>query len=198
MLIQELKDQILPQYGGQILSAQAGALTKACAQDLKTVCTKYQDANAVDKLSQIQLQVDGVKNVMQDNIKTVLANTERVENIAVKAEELGLQAKMFQKQGKQLNRAMWWKNCKFKLMLIFIAVAILTAGMMREPNGGAAASTAAKRPAASHAPTARGREPTAASRAAIARLSHDRNAACKLCRREFTFIFRRHHCRTCG
>ena len=197
MLIQELKDQILPQYGGQILSAQAGALTKACAQDLKTVCTKYQNANAVGKLSQIQHHIDGVKNVIQDNIKTMLAHTERVESIAVKAEELGLQAKLFRKQGK-LNRALWWKNCKFKLMLIFIAVVILTAGMMREPNGGSAASTAAKRPAASHAPTARGREPTAASRAAIARLSHDRNAACKLCRREFTFITRRHHCRTCG
>ena len=126
MLIQELKDQILPQYGGQILSAQAGALTKACAQDLKTACTKYQNANAVGKLSQIQHHIDGVKNVMQDNIKTMLAHTGRVESIAVKAEELGLQAKMFQKQGKQLNRAMWWKNCKFKLMLIFIAVAILT------------------------------------------------------------------------
>ena len=54
---------------------------------------------------------------MEDNIKQVLENTVKLENIEDKAEQLQAGANMFKKNAKGLKDKMWWKNCKQKLKI---------------------------------------------------------------------------------
>jgi hypothetical protein len=45
---------------------------------------RYDDRTQVDKVSAVQAQVDRVQGVMQDNIKVVLANADKVQAIESK------------------------------------------------------------------------------------------------------------------
>jgi len=125
-LIQELRSTITPQYGDKILSVPEGGLDSTCKKMLKEIAKKFDDPSKTDKLSRVQDQVAGVTSVMQDNIKTVLASSEKLENIEEKSDGLSQQALVFKNQGVKLRKAMWWKNCKMKIMLAAIVILILT------------------------------------------------------------------------
>lgn len=125
-LIQDLKQTITPKYGDKVLSVQEGGLDRDCSKLLKQIAEKFDDPAKSDKLSRVQDQVAGVTSVMQDNIKTVLASSEKLENIEEKSDGLSQQALVFKNQGVKLRKAMWWKNCKMKIMLAAVVILILT------------------------------------------------------------------------
>jgi len=124
-LIQKLKQQMNP-YNDKVLTVQEGGLDGQCSKILKKLAENFDDPAKSDKLSRVQEQVAGVTSVMQDNIKTVLASSEKLENIEEKSDGLSQQALVFKNQGVKLRKAMWWKNCKMKLMLAAIVILILT------------------------------------------------------------------------
>merc|ERR1711934_563665 len=72
-------------------------------------------------------QVDAVKGQMQDNIASMLKNTEKAEDMASKSEQLNEQASVFKKRSTDLKKQMQWKNLKMTLILGGVIVVIILA-----------------------------------------------------------------------
>ncbi|KAI4294908.1 hypothetical protein MLD38_040667 [Melastoma candidum] len=79
----------------------------------------------MSKLSKLKAQITEVKGIMMDNIEKVLDRGERIELLVDKTENLQFQADIFQRQGRQLRRKMWFQNIQVKLMIVGAVVAFL-------------------------------------------------------------------------
>lgn len=84
---------------------------------LMAIATTYDDRTKVDKLSEVMNQVDSVKTVMHNNIQVVLSNTEKMEVVEQKTNDLNEQAKVFRNTGRKLRKEMWWKNMRLTLAI---------------------------------------------------------------------------------
>ncbi|XP_056169223.1 vesicle-associated membrane protein 727 [Syzygium oleosum] len=71
----------------------------------------------MSKLSKLKAQITEVKGIMVDNIEKVLDRGERIELLVDKTENLQFQADIFQRQGRQLRRKMWFQNLQMKVMV---------------------------------------------------------------------------------
>ncbi|XP_003387304.1 PREDICTED: vesicle-associated membrane protein 4-like [Amphimedon queenslandica] len=69
------------------------------------------------KIRQVQNQVTGVISTMKDNITKVLERGDKLEDLEEKSGELAESASQFRVSSRRLERKMWWKNCKLKLIL---------------------------------------------------------------------------------
>lgn len=61
---------------------------------MQTIASQYDDRTKVDKISEVLQQVDNVKSVMHTNIQVVLSNTEKMEVVEQKTNDLNEQAKV--------------------------------------------------------------------------------------------------------
>jgi vesicle-associated membrane protein 7 len=100
-------------------------LDKDCAKLFASIAGTYDDRTKVDKLSEVMNQVDGVKTVMHNNIQVVLSNTEKMEVVEQKTNDLNEQAKVFRNTGRKLRRQMWWKNVKLTILLSVCAILVI-------------------------------------------------------------------------
>ncbi len=91
----------------------------------QSLFNKYDNLEAVDKISQVANKIENVRTVMHDNITVSLQNLECLEKIEEQSEDLMQQAGIFQKRTKELKYKMWWKNIKMKLMIGFVISSIL-------------------------------------------------------------------------
>mmetsp|Transcript_42726 Transcript_42726/g.70071 ORF Transcript_42726/g.70071 Transcript_42726/m.70071 type:complete len:250 (-) Transcript_42726:160-909(-) len=124
-LIEEMQSRFLDKTAEKSLTAKDGALSKTTKSIFSEISKKYDDPKNVDQLASIQDKIDVTKTVMSENIQNMLQNTEKLEDINDKAEHLGDQAKLFKKQGTELQRVMWWKLCKMRLMIAIIVVLLV-------------------------------------------------------------------------
>lgn len=92
---------------------------------LSAIAATYDDRTKVDKLSEVLNQVDGVKTVMHNNIQVVLSNTEKMEVVEQKTNDLNEQAKVFRNTGRKLRKAMWWKNMRVTLAIGVLCVLVI-------------------------------------------------------------------------
>jgi len=72
-------------------------------------------------------QVDAVKGQMQDNIASMLKNTEKADDMAAKSEQLNEQASVFKKRSTDLKKQMQWKNLKMTIILGAVILVIVLA-----------------------------------------------------------------------
>jgi len=83
-MLQDLYTNFSAKYGNAAKTASANALSKKTKKVLEDSCKKYADPSSVDKTQQILGQVDAVKGQMQDNIASMLKNTEKVSYFLIK------------------------------------------------------------------------------------------------------------------
>jgi hypothetical protein len=79
-------------------------------------------------ISEVNSQIDSLKNVMNENIERIIQRGERLESldaISLRSEELTMSSNKFMTRASQLNRRMWWKNVK---MFALLALALLAIG----------------------------------------------------------------------
>mmetsp|Transcript_21886 Transcript_21886/g.52073 ORF Transcript_21886/g.52073 Transcript_21886/m.52073 type:complete len:252 (+) Transcript_21886:87-842(+) len=116
-MLQDLYKDFSSKYGDAAKTAAENSLSKKAKSILQDVCKKYEDPSSVDKTQKILGQVDAVKGQMQDNIASMLKNTEKAEDMAAKSEQLNEQASVFKKRSTDLKKQMQWKNLKMTLIL---------------------------------------------------------------------------------
>jgi hypothetical protein len=124
-MLQELYKSFSAKHGDAAKTAAENALTKKAKTILMESCKKYEDPSKVDKSAKVLGQVDAVKGTMQDNIASMLQNTEKAENLAEKSDQLNEQASVFKKRSTDLKKQMQWKNLKMTLILGGVVVLIL-------------------------------------------------------------------------
>ncbi|GMH55205.1 hypothetical protein TrVE_jg7770 [Triparma verrucosa] len=116
------------EYGTQGLTAIAFSMNDAFSPLLKGLMDRYNnDPGAIDSVSKVKDQIEGVKSVMVENIEKVLERGEKIELLVDKTDRLNQQAFKFEKQSKRLKNVMWWKKVKMYLMFTFLAAVIIFA-----------------------------------------------------------------------
>eukprot|EP00878_Enallax_costatus_P007194 GHUV01007538.1.p1 GENE.GHUV01007538.1~~GHUV01007538.1.p1 ORF type:complete len:223 (+),score=61.72 GHUV01007538.1:317-985(+) len=83
-------------------------------------CTNNPDE--ISRVASVQKKVEEVRGVMVQNIEKVLERGERIELLVDKTDELRNHAHMFQKQGQQLRKRMWWENMRMKLIVVLVVL----------------------------------------------------------------------------
>ena len=124
-MLSELYAPYNEKFALQVEAATIGALTKKSKPLLSEYCKKYDDAAKIDKASSLTAKVELVKGTMQDNIATMLRNTEQAESLAERSNQLNEQATVFQKKSKDLRKQMRCKNIKMTVILVSLVVGIL-------------------------------------------------------------------------
>jgi len=102
-LLQEAIDLFMKQYGNTRwadLTADAAMNVAGMAEAL----AKYQKPEQVDKILKIQKELNETKQILLQNIDTLLERGERIEDLAKKSDDLSFQTKAFASKAEDLNR----------------------------------------------------------------------------------------------
>jgi len=73
---------------------------------------------SMQSMGQIRQQVEEVTNIMRDNIDSVLDRGEALEDIVTRANDLQATTDVFHRQTTQINRQLYYRNRKLKLIII--------------------------------------------------------------------------------
>ncbi|XP_033014962.1 vesicle-associated membrane protein 8 isoform X1 [Lacerta agilis] len=79
---------------------------------------------ASDKVKNLQNEVEGVKNIMTQNVERMLARGENLDHLRNKTEDLEATSEHFKTTSQKVARKYWWKNAKM-IIIICIIVAII-------------------------------------------------------------------------
>ncbi|KAM7018027.1 vesicle-associated membrane protein 8 [Tautogolabrus adspersus] len=78
-----------------------------------------------DKVQTLKDQVDGVKNIMTQNVDRILARGERLDDLMDKSEDLREGAQHFKQTSQKVARTYWWKNVKLIVVIVVIVLVIV-------------------------------------------------------------------------
>ena len=78
-----------------------------------------------DAISNVQNEIDNVRDIMTENIERVLERGERIDLLVDKTDRLGGSAREFRVRSKGLRRQMWWKNVKLMALLIVVVIFLI-------------------------------------------------------------------------
>ena len=80
------------------------------------------EGGRIDKIKQA---VESTKGVMLENIDKALDRGAKIDTIVSASEELTGNAEAFSRASQDLERSMWWKSMKMKIVVCLIVVAIV-------------------------------------------------------------------------
>ncbi len=78
-----------------------------------------------DAISNVQNEIDNVRDIMTENIERVLERGERIDLLVDKTDRLGGSANEFRVRSRGLRRQMWWKNVKLMVLLIVVVIFLI-------------------------------------------------------------------------
>ncbi|KAM6965343.1 vesicle-associated membrane protein 8 [Aplochiton taeniatus] len=78
-----------------------------------------------DKVKTLQSEVDGVKDIMTQNVDRILARGERLDDLMGKSEDLQAGAQNFKHTSQKVARTYWWKNVKLIVVIVVIVLIIV-------------------------------------------------------------------------
>ncbi|KAL3872197.1 hypothetical protein ACJMK2_040139 [Sinanodonta woodiana] len=77
------------------------------------------------KVSRLQGQVEEVVGVMKSNVEKVLERGDRLEDLQDKSDGLAMNSDIFRNRAKQLQKNMWWKNCRMRIIMVMVILIVL-------------------------------------------------------------------------
>jgi len=83
---------------------------------------RFEHSSNVDELSNVQVQVDEVKSVMERNIEQALKNQESLEILVERTEAMKNEATSFKKSAVVVKNKYWWQNAK---LMVIVGVALV-------------------------------------------------------------------------
>ncbi|XP_038175120.1 vesicle-associated membrane protein 8 [Arvicola amphibius] len=75
-----------------------------------------------DLVKNLRSEVEGVKNIMTQNVERILARGENLDHLRNKTEDLEATSEHFKTTSQKVARKFWWKNVK---MIVIICVIVL-------------------------------------------------------------------------
>ena len=97
-------------------------------QKLKEIIEKYQEREKVDKIGEIQNEVNEVKVEVKKNIDKMVQNVEDVEKLQQKSNELKDASHEYQNNANEIRKITCWQN--FKLWIIIIVIVLIILGVI--------------------------------------------------------------------
>ncbi|XP_055256775.1 vesicle-associated membrane protein 8 [Moschus berezovskii] len=77
-----------------------------------------------DRVRNLRNEVEGVKNIMTQNVERILARGENLDHLRNKTEDLEATSEHFKTTSQKVARKFWWKNVKM-IVLICVIVFII-------------------------------------------------------------------------
>lgn len=122
----EIKDRFTAAYARDTIArAIAFGMNNDFGKVIASQMSYFNDNPEADSMGRLRGQIDEVKEIMVQNIEKVLQRGEKIDLLVDKTEALNSSASQFQKQGKRIRNTMWWKNCKMKIIIIFLCLVVL-------------------------------------------------------------------------
>ncbi|KAF2428247.1 synaptobrevin-domain-containing protein [Tothia fuscella] len=122
----EIKKQFFSQYPADStdFGSQPAYGCAAFNSTLKQLMISHgtTEAGQNDAIKNVQREMDGVREIMTENIERVLDRGERIDLLVDKTDRLGGSARDFRVRSRGLRRRMWWKNVKLMAMLCVVVI----------------------------------------------------------------------------
>jgi len=118
----------------ELLNNIQNKITKENNKELNTVEKKQiklvvenfnENNNRIKKIEQINNEINDAKKLIENYIKELIENIDKVSELEKKAIEIKLSAKEFEGNSKKLRKATWWANCKWNIVLIFVIILLI-------------------------------------------------------------------------
>ena len=120
----ELISKIVEENIPTMVNDETRELNPNGRQALKDLVNKYQDIKNINKIAEIQQDVNSLKVDMKKNINAMVNSLEDVEDLQNKSEQLKLESQDYKKNSVELRKLAWWQNCKLWIIIISILVAL--------------------------------------------------------------------------
>ena len=124
----ELISKIVEENIPTMVNDETRELNPSGRQALKELVNKYQDIKNINKIAEIQEDVNAIKIDMKKNINKMVESVEDVNDLQNKSEQLKLESQDYKKNAVELRKITWWQN--FKLWLIIIGVVLVLIGII--------------------------------------------------------------------
>ena len=121
----ELISKIVEENIPTMVNDETRELNPEGRQALKDLVNKYQDIKNINKIAEIQEDVNALKVDMKKNINAMVKSVEDVEDLQNKSEQLKLEAQDYKQNSIELRKLAWWQN--FKLWIIIGVIAAIIA-----------------------------------------------------------------------
>ena len=118
-LIQKINDEKIPNS----VNDETRELNPSGRQALKQLIDHYQDTKNINKIADIQKDVDSLKVDMKKNINKMVESVDNVNELQDKSEALKLETDDYKKNAIEVRRITWWQN--FKLWIILAGLVLL-------------------------------------------------------------------------
>ncbi|KAH7825532.1 vesicle-associated membrane protein 7G [Monocercomonoides exilis] len=121
--LSELQRRFTSQYRDGVYSAATNGMREFASQ-LQQCMNEY-STQSINKLKQVQSDVDELRGVVEQNIDKILVRQEKIELLVDQAEQLNQSAAQFKKKSVGLKKAMWYKNIKLWIIIIVIILILI-------------------------------------------------------------------------
>lgn len=121
----EVRHEFEAQFADEAMSSKRSGLSRPARGMLKGICAQFNSPEGVDKVAAVSLQVEAVKGQMNDNIQSVMRNTENVETLLGQTDDLRNEANTFNRTAGAVKKKMWWSNLKWQIVVLIGVILLI-------------------------------------------------------------------------
>ena len=128
-LIHKVNEENIP----SMVNDETRELNPSGRQQLKGLIENYQNPSNINKIAEIQNDVNSLKVDMKKNIDKMVESVDDVNELQNKSEQLKLETQDYKQNANEIRRITWWQNFKLwiilglvVLILIIIIIIIVT------------------------------------------------------------------------
>jgi preprotein translocase subunit SecE len=128
-LIHKVNEENIP----SMVNDETRELNPSGRQQLKGLIENYQNPSNINKIAEIQNDVNSLKVDMKKNIDKMVESVDDVNELQNKSEQLKLETQDYKQNANEIRRITWWQNFKLwiilglvVLFLIIIIIIIVT------------------------------------------------------------------------
>ena len=121
----ELIDKIVEDNIPSMINDETKELNPTGRQALKDLVNKYQDIKNINKIAEIQEDVNSLKVDMKKNIAKMVESVENVNELQNKSEQLKLETQDYKDNSVTLKKLTWWQNAKLWIIIIGVVLILV-------------------------------------------------------------------------
>ena len=125
-IVYQLIDKIQEEKIPLMINEKTNQLNSNGNKLLKELIEEYQDLTKVDKVKEIQNDINYIKSDLKEGITKMVDNVEDVKKLEVQADNLKENAKAFHKKSEEVKKKSFWMNCKFWVIIIGIFLILIS------------------------------------------------------------------------
>ncbi|KAI9555890.1 hypothetical protein GHT06_018407 [Daphnia sinensis] len=125
LFLNEIKKKFTYTFGAHAYSALPYAMNVEFSKTLAGLMKHFSESRDIDTVSQVQGDLDDLKDIMVKNIDSLAARGERLELLVNKTESLSASSVTFRKSSRNLAKSLFWKNLKIATMTLMAILVVV-------------------------------------------------------------------------